>query len=180
MTAAAMPSGNAPSVAKDNKHAAIDWVGNNVAAGVRVESYIVTRFGAGDPVVVCDRVTATACKDKVVPNGTWTWKVQPVFKSWIGDYSPSSLPLTFSGPPPTVAQLASAISRAAPSSAPTVTTSAPAGGGVVVTSPPAVVSTPKSPAPADPEEEPDTPAPPMAESAPAEPSSSVSPAEDSK
>ena len=115
MRVAAMPAGNAPSVARNGKNAAIDWVSNKIVAGVPAESYIVTRFGAGDPVVVCDHVTATACKDKAVPGGTWTWRVQPVFKTWIGAYSPHSLPLTFSGPPPTAAELVSATSPVDPS-----------------------------------------------------------------
>jgi hypothetical protein len=181
MRVAAMPAGNAPSVAKNGKNATIDWVGNKIVAGVPVESYIVTRLGTGDSVVVCDHVTATACKDKAVPTGTWTWKVQPVLRTWIGEYSPHSVPLTFSGPPPTAAELVSATSPAAPAAAPGAAT--PGSGTVGVPSPPASSVSTKPPVPPEPEqEEPDEPSPPLAEeSTPAEPAPSTSgSAEDGK
>jgi hypothetical protein len=155
MRVAAMPAGNAPSVAKNGKNAAIDWVGNKIASGVRAESYIVTRLGAGDPVVVCDRVARTSCKDKTVPGGTWTWKVQPVFKSWIGEHSPASVALTFSGPPPAAAELVGATSPAAPATTPgaSATGGSKPGGDGVTTSPPAPMGTTKSPAATEPEQE---------------------------
>ncbi|WP_148308197.1 hypothetical protein [Actinoplanes friuliensis] len=173
MRSVAMPAGNAPSVAKNGKNAAVDWVGSKIAPGVKVQSYIVTRFGVGNPVVVCDRVTTTSCKDKLVPGGTWTWKVQPVFASWIGDFSPASVALTFSGPPPAAADLVSATSPAdpaaplpaSPAATPTAAATKTGGGGdetavppppqAPVTSPPAAseptpedapVTTPPAPA----------------------------------
>jgi hypothetical protein len=180
MTVARMPAGNAPSVGTKNKNAEIDWVGNTIVAGVKVESYIVTRFGAGDPVVVCDHVTSTACKDKVVPQGTWTWKVQPVFKSWIGDYSPNSVALTFAKPPPTAAELVSATSPAVPAT-PDAPLNSPASGRAVVTSPAATAPATKPPASPMPEVKEEDPPPSTQESASAEPSASPSgPTEDKK
>ncbi|WP_433721931.1 hypothetical protein ACQP2Y_42225 [Actinoplanes sp. CA-051413] len=184
MRTAAMPAGNSPSVAKNGKNAAIDWVGNKILAGVPAESYIVTRFGAGDPVVVCDHVTATTCKDKAVPGGTWTWKVQPVLKTWIGDHSPPSVALTFSGSPPTAAELVSATSSAAPLATPVAPTggTAPGSDTKAVTSPPAApATTDEPPAATAPEpEEPDAPPPVAEESTPVDPAQSVTPAEDQK
>ncbi|MEU8607775.1 hypothetical protein AB0C29_07225 [Actinoplanes sp. NPDC048791] len=180
MTVAKMPAGNAPSVGAKNKDAEIDWVGNTIVAGVKVESYVVTRFGAGDPVVVCDHVTTTACKDKAVPQGTWTWKVQPVFKSWIGDYSPDSVALTFAKPPPTTAELVSANSPAAPATSEPPAT-APARSRAVATSPATTAPATKPPASPKPEAEEEEPPPSTQESASAEPSASPSgPAEDQK
>jgi hypothetical protein len=156
MRVAAMPAGNAPSVAKNGKNAAIDWVGNKVVAGVPAESYIVTRFGAGKPVVVCDHVAETSCKDKAVPGGTWTWKVQPVFKSWIGQHSPASVALIFSGPPPAAAELVGATSPAVPAPTPGATAtggSKPGGGTGVITSPPVPTGPAKSPVATEPEQE---------------------------
>lgn len=99
MRVAAMPPGNAPSVAKapSGKHADLRWVPTRLVPGVKAQSYIVTRIGLGAPVVVCDHVTKAACRDKKVPPGTWTWKVRPVFESWEGEDSPASLPLEFAG-----------------------------------------------------------------------------------
>ena len=180
MRAAAMPAGNVPSVGKQGRNAAIDWVGNNIAPGVKVDSYVVTRFGAGGSVVVCDRVTATSCKDKLMPGGTWTWRVQPVFATWVGEASAGSAALTFSGPPPTAAELISATSPAAPgppAASPAGATSPP-GGPVVVTSPPAPPGGSRPPVVTEPEpEEPDAPPPPAPQqSGTVEPSPSVSPA----
>jgi hypothetical protein len=184
MRTAAMPAGNSPSVAKNGKNASIDWVGNKILAGVPAESYIVTRFGAGDPVVVCDHVTATTCKDKAVPGGTWTWKVQPVLKTWIGDHSADSVALTFSGPPPTAAALVSSTLPAAPTAVPVAPTggSAPGSDTKAVTSPPAApTTTDKPPAATVPQpDEPDAPPQVAEESAPVDPTPSVTPAEDKK
>lgn len=177
-----MPAGNVPSVDKQGRNAAIDWVGNQIVPGVKVDSYVVTRFGAGGSVVVCDRVTATSCKDKLVPGGTWTWRVQPVFASWTGAASAGSAALTFSGPPPTAAELVSATSPAAPGppAASPAGTTPPGGGPVVVTSPPAPPGGAKPPVVPEPEpEEPDVPPPPAPQqSGPVEPSPSVSPSAD--
>jgi hypothetical protein len=117
-----MPAGIAPSVAKAGRKAKIEWVGSKIAPGVRMQSYVVTRFGTGAPVVVCERVTATSCTDSQVPGGTWTWRVQPVFETWVGDYSGDSARLTFSGPPPAAATLV----RASPTD-PAVAPGTPAG-----------------------------------------------------
>jgi hypothetical protein len=180
---AAMPAGNSPSVAKNGKSATIDWVGSKILAGVPAESYIVTRFGVGDPIVVCAHVIATTCRDKAVPGGTWTWKVQPVLKTWVGDYSPSSVALTFSGPPPTAAELVSSTSPAVPTTTPGAPTggATPSGNTATVTSPPAAATTVEKPPAAtapDPDEA-DAP-PPVAESGPVDPAPSVTPAEDEK
>jgi hypothetical protein len=188
MRVADMPAGSAPSVARNGKNAAIDWVGNKIAPGVKVESYVVTRFGAGNPVVVCDRVTATSCKDKLVPGGTWTWRVRPVLATWLGVFSADSAALTFSGPPPTAAELVSATSPAAPMppgaspGAATVVGSAPGGDAGVVTSPPAAHAGAEPPAVAGPEpEEPDAPPSDPQESTPDEPAApSTSPSADGK
>jgi hypothetical protein len=173
MTVATMPAGNAPDVEAKNKNAEIDWVGSTVVAGVQAESYIVTRFGSGDPVVVCDHVTTTACKDKSVPQGTWTWKVRPVFKSWIGDNSPNSVARTFAKSPPTAAELVSATTPAVPAT-PDVRSTAPAGDRAVVTSPTPTASATRSPASPAPEAKEDDPPPSTQESASAGPSASPS------
>ncbi len=96
---AAMPQGNAPSVDRTGKNALLRWVPNTIVPGVKVQSYIVTRVGQGDPVVVCDQVTTASCRDKLVPAGTWTWTVRPVLETWQGEDSPASLPLQFTGSP---------------------------------------------------------------------------------
>jgi hypothetical protein len=180
MTVAQMPAGNTPNVEAKNKNAEVDWVGSTVVGEVPAESYIVTRFGAGDPVVVCARVTTTACRDKSVPQGTWTWRVQPVFKSWIGDYSPKSAALTFAKSSPTAAELVSATTPAVPAT-PDARSTAPAGGRAVVTSPAPTAPATKSPASPAPEAKEEDPPPSTQESASAEPSASPSsPAEDKK
>jgi hypothetical protein len=99
LRSADMPQGNAPSVEKTGKNATLRWVPNRIVPGVKVQSYIVTRVGQGDPVVVCDQVTTASCRDKLVPAGTWTWKVRPVLETWQGEDSPPSLPLQFTGSP---------------------------------------------------------------------------------
>ncbi len=96
---AAMPQGNAPSIERNGKNVTLRWVPNRIVPGVKVQSYIVTRVGQGDPVVVCDQVTTASCRDKLVPAGTWTWKVRPVLETWQGEDSPPSLPLQFTGSP---------------------------------------------------------------------------------
>ncbi|GAA3903861.1 hypothetical protein [Actinoplanes auranticolor] len=180
MTVAQVPAGNAPAVEAKNKNAEIAWEGSTVVAGVQAESYIVTRFGSGAPVVVCDHVTTTACRDKSVPQGTWTWKVRPVFKSWLGDYSPNSAALTFTKSPPTAAELVSATTPAVRAT-PDAPSTAPAGGRAVVTSPAPTVSATKPPASPAPEAKKEDPPPSTQESASAEPSASPSsPAEDKK
>lgn len=100
---AAMPQGNAPSVEKTGKNATLRWVPNRIVPGVRVQSYIVTRVGQGDPVVVCDEVTTASCRDKLVPAGKWTWTVRPVLETWQGEDSPASLPLEFMESPQSAA-----------------------------------------------------------------------------
>ncbi len=99
LRSADMPQGNAPSVEKTGKNATLRWVPNRIVPGVKVQSYIVTRVGQGDPVVVCDQVTTASCRDKLVPAGTWTWTVRPVLETWQGEDSPTSLPLQFTGSP---------------------------------------------------------------------------------
>ena len=120
---AAMPQGNAPSVEKTGRNATLRWVPNRIVPGVKVQSYIVTRRGPGDPVVVCDQVTTASCRDKLVPAGTWTWTVRPVLETWQGEDSEASLPLQFGGAP----QPASAARDTAPATRGTGTAPGPAG-----------------------------------------------------
>jgi hypothetical protein len=176
-----MPRGVEPSVARSGANAVVTWSPQEIAPGATMQSYVVKRHNADDTAVTkaFAPVTATTFMDTAVPAGKWYWTVTPKFADWTGAESRKSAIVKFTAPAATGPTALVANTDVAPMPAASKT-SLPAGGGVVVTSPPAVVSTPKSPASPDPEEEPDTPAPPTAESASAEPSPSVSPAEDSK
>lgn len=127
----AMPAGNAPSVARIVQRADIKWVANRLRPGVKAQSYVVTRHGAGKAVVVCDRVPVTSCRDQRVPPGVWTWRVQPVFETWTGRPSADSAALTFAGPAPVPA---TPLPPVPPQATPT-----PGDGSPVRTSPPPVM-----------------------------------------
>jgi hypothetical protein len=92
--AATVPPGPTPAVVRGGRDARLDWEPSTVA-GTKVKVYVVTRVGSTGRTIVCDHVSSTNCRDRNVPDGTWTWRVRPILGTWAGTDGPDSAGLTF-------------------------------------------------------------------------------------
>jgi hypothetical protein len=155
--AAAMPRGAVPSAAKQGGNALISWSAEEIAPGVRMQTYVVTAHSADDPprADIARTVTATSADTlsatfggSVLTGGKWYWTLVPKYALWAGAESKKSDKLTF----PAAADSRSVTSLVA-DSAPQAAAPAP--------------STTTPAAAADPPKETD-PAPPVAATPPAE------------
>lgn len=162
VTTAELPAGEVPLVAKSGEDVELSWK-SSVAGDVQVRKYTVTRHGDGKPVVVCNRVAATKCTDKKVPDGTWTWRVRPMLGTWEGKDSADSKQLVLAAAKKTPTGVGTAT--------PTAVATQTAGGGDETAAPPpapaATTEPPKQTKPVPAEATTTEPPPPVATSDPA-------------
>jgi hypothetical protein len=78
-----MPVGSKPTAELDGADVTLAWADDEIAAGVPVQTYLVTRHGAGGSTLVCT-VATTTCVDPAVPAGSWTYTVQTGYETWRG------------------------------------------------------------------------------------------------
>ena len=171
LRAAAMPKGTKPSVAEQSHTAVVSWSAQEIAAGVKMDHYLVTAHNQDEtpkPTIVKEVVATGNVSESVifsaaeVSGSKWRWTVTPRFASWTGAESGLSKAIKFDPAPAAVLVEAPASKVAAPAAVPT----APAPTAESPSKPGAEPVT-TTPAPSPPEKTEDDTAPPPA-SSPAE------------
>jgi hypothetical protein len=81
--AATMSAGNAPSATASGSTVHVTWPANEIVAGTPVTGYRVVRYDGGGTAQPaqggCSGVVSSAgCTEPGVPDGSWTYRVQPV------------------------------------------------------------------------------------------------------
>ncbi len=137
--AADMPRGAVPSAAEQGGNALVSWSAQEIAPGVRMQTYIVTAHSADDPprADIARTVTATSADTQsavftgsVLAGGKWSWTLLPEYARWAGAESKKSDKLTFpavAGSPSVTTLVADSAAHAA-APAPSTTTAAAAAG----------------------------------------------------
>jgi hypothetical protein len=152
--AAAMPRGAVPSAATQGDNTLVSWSAQEIAPGVRMQTYIVTAHSADDPprADIARTVTATTADTQsavftgtVLAGGKWYWTLVPEYARWAGAESKKSDKLAFpaAADSPSVPSLVADSAAQAAAPAPSTTTPAAAadppkqtGQAPVVTAPP--------------------------------------------
>jgi hypothetical protein len=165
LSAAKMPKGAAPSVAKQGKTAAVvSWSAQEIVSGVKMDHYVVTAHSVDEP-PLADVVHTVAASGgdaesltfaaNEVAGGKWYWTIVPKFHLWAGAESGKSQKLTFPAAPATALVSADSTAdpaadpagRAAPTASPQATPTTVVAPATSPAAPPAVTATTK-PAPA--------------------------------